>query len=256
LGGYVYDQTGVAKAGLTVELWAVGGGAATASDTTDANGYYQFTSVAVGSWRKKIIDGTNIQWIDGRSEIQLDELDLITTLRADTIAEHTAAAGVTVDSCLIKDGKVDALRQSIWVQPHFAEGTGAVLSATYDVYAVSTLVDAQVNMVYFTIPIPSDFTTLTKAVMVIIAVGTGNLYRNVNTSFAATGEAFSTHSDAVVLAAVAVTSGQILDDDISAAFTGIAAGDRVGLQYYRAGDNVLDTVGASVYVLGLLLEYT
>ena len=39
---YVTARDGTAKSGLTVELWEAGGGAATASTSTDANGKWSF----------------------------------------------------------------------------------------------------------------------------------------------------------------------------------------------------------------------
>ena len=144
----------------------------------------------------------------------------------------------------------------IWAQPHYAGGGGVL--ATWDgvYYCGTECPDAQSSIVYWTIAIPSDFVTLSKAVVMVVAQGTGNIYRHVNTNFAANGEARNTHTDSIAGATVAVTDDQVCEDDISAAFTGVAAGDYVGVRWWRQGDAEDDTVGAEVLVTGLLIEYT
>ena len=102
--GYVYDSVGVAKS-ATVEAWIAGGGAASFTTPTDAFGMWNHAALDVTKdWRIKVIDGTKVQWIDGRSKVQLAELDLTGFVNVNTISEHTAAAGVTIDSLLVKDG--------------------------------------------------------------------------------------------------------------------------------------------------------
>ncbi len=103
LGGYVFDQTGAAKASLTVEVYTTAG-VLTDSTTTDANGYWQITGLATGSYKAKIISGSKVLWNDGRSEIQITNIEAITAVTTDTVSERTAAAGVTIDSLQIKDG--------------------------------------------------------------------------------------------------------------------------------------------------------
>ncbi|MFA5377203.1 MAG: hypothetical protein WC455_15745 [Dehalococcoidia bacterium] len=105
LAGYVFNQAGSAKVGLTVEVYTTAG-VLTDSTTTSATGYWQFTGLATESYKVKIIDGTKVLWIDGRSEIQVTNIEAITAVATDTISERTAAAGVTIDGVLLKDGAV------------------------------------------------------------------------------------------------------------------------------------------------------
>uniref|UniRef100_A0A6M3KDE3 Uncharacterized protein n=1 Tax=viral metagenome TaxID=1070528 RepID=A0A6M3KDE3_9ZZZZ len=177
--------------------------------------------------------------------------------RPAAVSAGDAALASWAEAALDYVDEIDAKVKTIWLMPHVVQGTGAVLSAgaTGD-FSGSSFADPQDDNVRFVVPIPSDFSTLTKAVVVVLPAGTGDMYRDVTTDFAATGEAYNTHSDSIAKTAVGVTNGQIFDDDISAAFTGIAAGDRVGVVYKRWGADALDTVGTTVYVLGLLLEYT
>ena len=111
LAGKVIDQAGADKVGLTVQLYEAAiweaNGAATASTTTDADGKWAFSDKDITkAWLVCVIDGTKKYLIDARNKLQLTELDLITSLSVDTIAEHTANAGVTIDGLLIKDGSI------------------------------------------------------------------------------------------------------------------------------------------------------
>ena len=150
------------------------------------------------------------------------------------------------------------IRHSMWVQPHYSVGANDVLATVYGatLYSGTETADAETDDIYWTIAIPTGFNTLQKAVVVALTAGTGNIYRSVTTAFAASGEAHNTHSDAIAIAAVAAVANQMLEDDISAAFTGIAAGDYVGVMWERQAGHASDTIGTTVTVLGLLLEWT
>ena len=126
------------------------------------------------------------------------------------------------------------------------------------VYPGSRLVNGSSSEAYFSFPIPSDFHALSKAVVVVIpeAGGTGNLYRGVSTKWGATGEANDANTDTIEMTTVAVVASQTLDDDVSAALTGIAAGDRVGMAWVRRADLASDTSEAACWVIHLLIEYT
>ena len=110
LKGYVLDNAGLAKSGVTVEAWHHDGVAAAATTTTDVNGLWTHAALdATKTWVIKVIDGTKVLKIDARSQIQITTADVITSINVDTINEHTAATGVTIDGVLIKDGLVDGI---------------------------------------------------------------------------------------------------------------------------------------------------
>ena len=151
-----------------------------------------------------------------------------------------------------------AIHHSIWAQPHAVSGTGAVLATTITGYSnvgVAELVDSQDDVVYFSVPIPTDFVTLTKAAVVLVPGGTGNMRVGATSTYGAAGELMATHGDLISLADVAVTIDLVTERSMSAMLTLLAAGDRLGLKFSREGTHANDTVGASVFVLGLLLEY-
>ena len=113
LAGKVSNQLGVPQAGLTVELYEAAiweaEGAATASTTTDAEGKWAFSGKDITkTWVVVALSGTKKTVIDAQASIQLTELDLITKATVDTIDEHTAAAGVTIDGVNISDHAANA----------------------------------------------------------------------------------------------------------------------------------------------------
>jgi hypothetical protein len=145
---------------------------------------------------------------------------------------------------------------TIWMMPHTLTGTGT-LAEEVSKYATSRVGSASANgTVLFSVPIPSDFAALTKAVIFATSQGTtGNLRHKTETDFANDGEAYSAGSDSIASATLAVVSDQMDAIDIAAAFTGIAALDMVGVKWTREGTNAADSV-VTYAVFGLLLEYT
>lgn len=99
--------------------------------------------------------------------------------------------------------------------------------------------------------VPSDFKSLVGVYIVFFVATTGTIDWTVNTRFAADGEPNNTHTDTATQDGLAVTDAQIKVLDISAAFTGLAAGDFAGCNFIV---DVL-TGTSSVSVLGLLFKY-
>lgn len=83
------NNTGGGLNNLTVEVYATDSdglptGAAVASTTTNANGVWQFLA-AVGlvhstRYCVKIINGSEVQWLDGSDKVQVEELTVRTTM--------------------------------------------------------------------------------------------------------------------------------------------------------------------------------
>ena len=122
----------------------------------------------------------------------------------------------------------------------------------YSSPAISTEGDFQrVNMatgsyVHFNFMVPADFSTLTPVKVVGIASAAGNMDWTVTTDFGAEGEVFTTNSDTDTANGVGQTANQILLVDISAAFTGLAAGDVVGVKFATDNDCFYQPVGLVV----------
>ena len=111
LSGKVIDGSGDPKVGLVASLYEAAtweaAGAATATDTTDADGLWSFAGQDITkTWIVVVVDGTKKVLIDARNQLQITNIDLIDDLSVDTIYEHTAASGVTIDGVVLKDSKI------------------------------------------------------------------------------------------------------------------------------------------------------
>ena len=113
-------------------------------------------------------------------------------------------------------------------------------------------VDVLVRMDFF-LPLEFDITTWSVDVLVI-AGGTGNLRRGVDTDFGLITELYNVNSDTIAAGVVAVTINLITAIDITAALTGSTALDTVGMEFTRYGSDGTDTVDADCYMLGVLIR--
>ena len=108
-GGKVTNGAGSDLEGLTVQLYTAtnweASGAATATDTTDSNGLWNFDAVAEGTYIVVVhnADSTKKILFDGRNEVQFTRVDIRSTLQVDTINEASSGTGVTIDGVLLKD---------------------------------------------------------------------------------------------------------------------------------------------------------
>jgi len=144
-----------------------------------------------------------------------------------------------------------AAAESVWLDQFFPYPQADAHKGSY---AAGLLADGENSTLYQTFIIPDDITTITTAVAIVIAEGTGNLYWQCDTAMSACGEDFETHTDSIGATATAVTTDERECIDISAALTDATAGDLVGIQFIRNGENASDTVNADVYYLGVLIQ--
>lgn len=162
----------------------------------------------------------------------------------------------TLEASDILDKRIILKPKVLWVPPHGVSASNATLASIADdpytgALLGTTSADGAALMVT---PIPTSFQGLRAAKIVGIPNGTGNMYYEVTTNFAASGEAKGANTDSISATVQAVTDNQLIAIDISAAFTGIAAGDFVGVKFNRDGDNASDTI-TDFSVFGLLVEY-
>jgi len=87
----------------------------------------------------------------------------------------------------------------------------------------------------------------------VVSGGTGNLRRSVNTNFHTPGEAYNTHAGVIAAGQVAVTINIDEQINIAAALAGVTQRDVIGLEFTREASNILDTVNAVCYFLGVLI---
>ena len=157
----------------------------------------------------------------------------------------------------VRDNLNFLLKNAFFQMPGQGAGAGVTFPDTTGGNRPSVgLADAQTNAARISFAVPSFFVSLTKAVVIVVAEGSGNCRRSVNARYGASGQAESTHTGNIAAAEIALTSGQIFEDDISSTLASLAAGDYAGIYWEREGAHANDTVGAKVHVVGILLEWS
>lgn len=113
--------------------------------------------------------------------------------------------------------------------------------------------------VYFTIKVPDDFVSFTSVkALWICGVGGQNMYWQLTSHYAASGESRVLHADDPGLGVTVNGGASVMNVQAPAnplTLANLAAGDYLGLKFYRVGDNALDTLDLDMYFLGLLFTY-
>ncbi len=96
--------------------------------------------------------------------------------------------------------------------------------------------------------VPNDFSALTDAIILIIPDTTETVQWDCDTDWGADDELHTANSDSIVDATESVTVNRLEELDISGAFTGIAAGDYVGVNFISNTNDL--------FMLGFRFRYT
>ena len=102
--------------------------------------------------------------------------------------------------------------------------------------------------VWFNWVMPHDFTSLTEAVIIIIPDTSKTIQWDLNTDFAAEGEAWNVNSTSSTDTELAVTANQMTEIDVSGDLSGVAANDYCGIKFLSDTSNL--------HVGGLRIKYT
>jgi len=116
------------------------------------------------------------------------------------------------------------------------------------------LADCGDTNAFFKFRVPSDFTTLLFAVVVVVPGGSGNMRCNWHSTYGGCGQVYTTHQQSQGNHLEAVTLNEYECIDVSNVLTLLAAGDIVGLRFNR-DCNIDDTVDALVTALMFYAEY-
>jgi hypothetical protein len=134
------------------------------------------------------------------------------------------------------------------VSPNVKKGThaGVELPDGYDVTVTQEIL------------IPKAFVTVDKAVAIVITAGTGNLRWGCASNWGSinAAEDYNTHTDSIAANDSACTVNRLTTINISAALTGAAAYDLVGMDFTRYGAHANDTINAVAYYLGVYISGT
>lgn len=117
------------------------------------------------------------------------------------------------------------------------------------------LLDGVTNSHRFELRIPNDFGFLIRAFVVVIPAGSGNMDRGVTSMWGACLENYNVGSANIPSGFVPVVINQETCIDITDALQGIARNDEVGLTFTRRGGVAGDTVGATVYLIKVVMQY-
>lgn len=128
----------------------------------------------------------------------------------------------------------------------------------YGTYATMLMPDGISTTIRQTFMVPDDIVTVTRAALIIVPEASGNLYWSCATNFAqiCSNEDYQTHTDSIALNTDAVNIDEVECVDFSAALTGVAGSDIVGIEFVRDAEDATDTVNADVHYLGLIIQGT
>ena len=117
--------------------------------------------------------------------------------------------------------------------------------------------DNQSTTLWDSVYLPLDFQQLISAQVIVLPRSTGDLRWNISTAWGklCADEDYNQHTDSIAATETAVTDNKLSCVDISAAFTGVAAGDLIGFQFTREGGDVGDTLNAECAYLGARIRY-
>lgn len=139
----------------------------------------------------------------------------------------------------------------------FGYGVGGGTAISFQsAYACSELANgADGWLIANVIPIPSEFSSIVKAVLIFNSPASGNVRIAVTSEYGANGEAHDAATENMPEATVAIVADTIYEYDISSILTGINANDYLGFTLFRDGDDGLDTLADGLYVYGVFIEY-
>ncbi len=130
--------------------------------------------------------------------------------------------------------------------PIFSEGQAFPYTFLTGAFPTISLSAAEpINLAFF---VPNDFSTLIDATILINPDTSETVQWDVTTQFAANGEANNANTDSITDATLAVTLNQLAELDVSAALTGLAANDYVGMLF--------ESNTTAVFIIGLRIKYS
>ena len=149
--------------------------------------------------------------------------------------------------------------RELWIpvtEGHISDGTAAMQGFYPTVRGDANLREPRV---YFLTKVPDDFVSFisVKAVW-FCSAASGNAYWKWGATYAASGEARTTHTDYPEWGVTATGGGWIMNVQEPAdplTLPNLAKGDYIGLGFDRDGTHANDTLENSFYLLGLLFTY-
>lgn len=117
------------------------------------------------------------------------------------------------------------------------------------------MADGNVTYVFGEFLVPVDYVSDMTIQPIVVSAATGDIYASGHVYYSAVGETWDGHDDQLANAARAITLNKHNGATASMTLSTPAAGDIVHVQFTRTGDNVLDTVGNTVFFIGWMVTY-
>ena len=266
----------VIHVGDTAGNWARGVNVRGDNNVVAANKFQALTARGRGVWFDDTATNDNIVIGNNFSGFSQIAVNLITVANTDNVISEnqfvSCATCINLDgnatrtrvlrnefiSCTTPcaDAGVDTRFNQVQV-PIFDDGDAqAALANIGDHVAIQTA-DGQDVPVRFNFQIPSDCDLVMSANIKVVSVCAGGTVMrwNVTSDFGAANEAYNVHSDTIAATDQTLAANALEFIDLSAALTGAAAGDSVGICFTREGSHVNDTLGDTLEILGFTLNY-
>ena len=121
-------------------------------------------------------------------------------------------------------------------------------------YASMIMLNSVNTLIRQTFMVPSALVTFIRADVIVIPNAGGNIGYQVATNFGqiCANEGYQTHTDSIGASTLALTQDEIECIDITAALTGAAGGDIVGIEFSRITTG--DTINEDVHFLGIIIQ--
>lgn len=154
------------------------------------------------------------------------------------------------------DGEMPAARDQ-YILPAWGTGTGVVTELGS--HPVVELIDGASRTAFFGFAPFDRFSTYSDLLLVWVSPAVaGNLLWEIEVEYGAVGEFYNQHNTSLV-ADVSATAGALRFNESSHPgvldLSSMALADRVGVKVTRRADLAGDTLGASAYILALLMDY-
>jgi hypothetical protein len=221
----------------------------TAGDIVYADAANSLVRLGVGSGGTFLRStGTAPEWADPSdgSKLDGDTIDIDGTPTNYTPVATSPASDVDDlwAHLLGIDNALGANNQSVVIQPHNANGTGATLSVKYQDAGMAELTGANDATVSFYFRVPDNWSSDQSFYLHVISNGTGTLRYSISVDYGNDGEALTANTDSVAQADVSVTDGFVKLLDLGSLGGAKAAGDGFALTFTRHGSHANDTITA------------
>lgn len=167
------------------------------------------------------------------------------TIRSETVADGDQTAHAQYNT-LRQDALFSHYPAGCWTNQ---SGAVSVSHGDMDAWELSNGANESVRLTGYFKAAPVTVKVL------VIAEETNDIEYQVTTDFGASGEAYNLHSDSIGATAQGLNQNTLEAIDITAAFTGVAAGDFFGLVFQRNGGAAADSITTPVNVIGLQVDY-